>query len=124
MKGAGLIFLLPFLALIGCKADALLQEANDVQFVTELPDNNPSCMPLGEITGTQKAWLGWFSENSELLKGAQNDLKNKAHKVGANVVYLQDEQNINWQHQTGSVSVTILGGAYFCNTAGSRTERR
>ena len=80
------------------------------------------CEFLGDITGNQGDFFrGAFTSNENLETGARNDLKNKAHVLGGNVVYLltsragqtgsYDADSGGGSHQT---NVTLSGNVYRC----------
>lgn len=39
------------------------------------------------VTGTQSNWLSGVNNESSSLRGAANDLRNKAAEMGGNVIY-------------------------------------
>lgn len=87
------------------------------------------CKYVGQVVGNQgNFFTGGFTSNRNLEEGAMNDLKNRAHKLGANYIQLV----VNRAGVTGSVSgssynnsgfvsggseqtnVTNVGNAYIC----------
>ncbi len=71
----------------GCAAIQLTPGAEMVRIVIEEPDKD--CKFLGEVTGSQGNMItGSWTSNATLETGARNDLKNKAWKMGGNVVLL------------------------------------
>ena len=67
-----------------------------------------TCRHLGEIVGSDGHWYSYlFISNTSLTHGAFNDLHNKAHALGANIVYVDDDIGF-------SSSVTFYGQAYDC----------
>lgn len=90
------------------------------------PDNNPvrlffyneikiansnvaNCKYLGMLVSSQGHWYNYlFISNTELTSGAINDMRNKANKIGADAVYINN--NIDFV-----TSVTWVGQAYNCN---------
>jgi hypothetical protein len=90
------------------------------------PDNNPvrlffyneiniaesnvtDCRYLGMLVNSQGHWYDYlFISNAELTNGAINDMRNKASKIGADAVYINN--NIDF-----ATSVTWVGQAYNCN---------
>ena len=75
-----------------------------------------NCKYLGEIVGSQGNWFtGDFTSNKDLVIGARNELRNEAHKLGANIVYIQDMKNTNKFHSLGTTNTTAIGKAYKCN---------
>lgn len=66
------------------------------------------CTHIGEVIGSEGHWYTYlFISNTNLAQGAINDLKNRAHDMGANTVIVF--QNISFV-----TSVTLLGQAYTC----------
>ena len=71
-------------------------------------DKDVSCKYLGTLVSSEGHWYTFlFTSNVDLTQGAINDMYNKASKLGANVVYIND--NIDF-----GTSVTLLGQAYIC----------
>jgi hypothetical protein len=102
----------------GCAAVDLESGSKEVRIVTNEPQG---CQYLGEITGSQgNFFTGAFTSNANLETGARNDLKNQAHKMGANTTQLLT----NRAGQTGTMgegsggmqqtNVTYTGVAYKC----------
>jgi uncharacterized protein YbjQ (UPF0145 family) len=68
-----------------------------------------SCTRLGEVIGSEGHWYTYlFISNTNLTQGALNDIKNRAHSMGANTVVIF--KNIDF-----ATSVTLLGQAYTCS---------
>ena len=42
---------------------------------------------LGEVTGVQSNWMTGVGNESSSIRGAANDLRNKAAAMGGNVIY-------------------------------------
>lgn len=89
--------------------------------LTHVEPSTEKCQFLGDITGNQgDALTGLFTENKDLETGARHDLKNKAHAMGGNVVYLLTQR----AGQSGGLSsgggyteqtnVTLSGNVYRC----------
>jgi hypothetical protein len=108
-------------ALAGCAAVDLESGAQQVRIVTNEPQG---CEYLGEVTGSQGDFFtGAFTSNANLETGARNDMKNRAHRLGANTVQMLT----NRAGQTGSIgqgsgsmeqtNVTYTGVAYKCPLA-------
>jgi hypothetical protein len=72
------------------------------------------CKYLGQLVGNQgNFFTGKFTSNPNLEKGAMNDLRNKANKLGANYVHLivnRAGRNENFV----LTNVTNVGNAYLC----------
>ena len=67
------------------------------------------CKYLGTLVSSQGHWYDYLLiSNTDLTHGAINDMYNKANKIGANAVYINN--NIDF-----ATSVTLLGQAYACD---------
>jgi len=75
-----------------------------------IKNKNYDCKYLGTLVSSDGHWYNYlFISNTDLSQGALNDMYNKANKINANVVYIED--NIDF-----ATSVTLLGQAYNCVT--------
>ena len=102
----------------GCAAIPLTKGAEEVRITNQEPE---ACKYLGEVVGSQGNWfVGPITSNANLEMGARNDLKNKAQKLGANVVQLltyRAGQTASFSKKGGSMrqtNVTYMGAAYYC----------
>jgi hypothetical protein len=108
----GLIFSIA--ALFGCAAKPTIQDAHLVEVTNEAP-NKAKCTYLGEVIGSQGNWFtGDYTSNENLVIGARNELRNKTHSVGGNVVHIQDMKNTNAYGSLGTTNTTAVGKAYRC----------
>ena len=102
------------IAFAGCAANAVNPDAQGVELVNEAPDP-AKCKFLGEVVGSQGNWFtGDYTSNKNLVIGARNELRNEAHALGANVVYVQDMKNTNAWGSLGTTNTTAVGKAYHC----------
>jgi len=100
--------------LSGCSAIQVMPEAAGIEIVNE-PPNKKMCKFLGEIAGSQGNWFtGDFTSNENLVIGARNELRNKAYKLGGNVVYIQDMKNTSAWGSLGTTNTTAIGKVYKC----------
>jgi uncharacterized protein YbjQ (UPF0145 family) len=117
--------MLACLALIvtsGCAATSLNPGAAKVMVTkTAAP---PGCTYLGSVVGEQGGALtGKYTSNAHLAEGAFNDMKNKAHALGANYVVLEDTQagsTVSGDKNGvsgGQTDVTHIGNAFKCPEA-------
>lgn len=113
-----MVFLAAFM-LTACSANSLQHGAEGVRITHNEPD--ASCTYLGDVTGSQgNFFTGGWTSNSNLETGARNNLKNKAWKMGGNVVVLLTQragQTGSVYHGTGSsqqTNVTLSGTVYRC----------
>lgn len=101
--------------LIGCSAHSVKPGAETVEIMVGQADRN-LCEFKGEIVGSQGNWFtGDFTSNENLVIGARNELRNKAHALGANIVYIQDMKNTNAWGSLGTTNTTAVGKAYKCD---------
>ncbi len=98
-----------------CSAIHTLPGAENIEIVNELPDKN-KCKFLGEVVGSQGNWVtGDYTSNKNLVIGARNELRNETHKLGGNIVYIQDMKNTNAWGSAGTTNTTAIGKAYTCS---------
>jgi hypothetical protein len=121
---AGCLFLS---SVAGCTATALHPGAGRV-LVTRQPVPQ-GCEYLGTVIGEQGgSATGGLTSNKNLAQGAMNDMKNKAHAMGANYVVLEDTRagnTISGSHGSisgGQTDVTNIGNAYRCESAPTTTS--
>lgn len=99
----------------GCTSIQVLPQARSIELVNILP-NKDKCKLLGEVVGSQGNWVtGDWTSNKNLVVGARNELRNEAHKLGANVVHIQEMDNTNAWGSKGTTNTTIIGKAYKCS---------
>ncbi|RBW63617.1 DUF4156 domain-containing protein [Vibrionales bacterium C3R12] len=105
---------LPIILISGCAANPTHKGAEKIELTTERP-NRSKCEYLGEIIGSQGNWVtGDFTSNEDLIVGARNELKNKAFKLGANIVYVEGMANTNGWGSLGTTNSTAIGKAFKC----------
>ncbi|MBX2849119.1 MAG: DUF4156 domain-containing protein [Acidiferrobacterales bacterium] len=110
--------LLLLLALTACAATKLQPAAAMVR-LTHTEPNSHDCQFLGDITGAQD---NIFASSENLETGARHDLKNKAHAMGGNVVYLLTQRAghsgiiIDGTGSQDQASVVLSGNVYKCTT--------
>lgn len=74
------------LLLAGCSSsNQLTAGGQQVQFADTQPGSE--CQLLGEISGSQSNWLSGYGGEGSSMRGAANDLRNKAAAMGGNVIY-------------------------------------
>ncbi|MBS0969254.1 DUF4156 domain-containing protein [Chimaeribacter arupi] len=74
------------LLLAGCNSTHQLSSTGQqVKFTDAQPGNE--CQLVGEVTGTQSNWFSGTSGDGSSMRGAANDLRNKAAAMGGNVIY-------------------------------------
>ncbi len=96
----------------GCAAIPLTAGAEKVEIAQETPKN---CKKLGDVVGTQGSWFtGDYTSNKNLMTGARNDLRNQTHKMGGNVVVIENTNNSTSVLNVGTNNTTVVGQAYLC----------
>ncbi len=90
--------------LVGCSSVVLEPGAHAI---IASPNKAPKvCKYLGQVVGNQGNFLtGGFTSNRNLEAGAMNDLRNQAHKLGANYIQIITSR----AGVTGSMSGGTLG---------------
>lgn len=111
------ILIFAFLAVMmtGCAATQLKKGADQVRIDNIDPVNR--CEFIGEITGSQGNVIsGRYTSVVALETGALNELRNKAHDMGGNVVFLITKQAgySGRGYLTRQTSVTATGSVYRC----------
>ncbi|TQV88829.1 DUF4156 domain-containing protein [Aliikangiella coralliicola] len=109
------------LSLSACQAIKLSPGAEKIRLTHKEPGKE--CQFLGDITGNQGDFFtGGFTSNEQLETGARNDLKNKAHTMGGNVIYILTQRagqtsSYDSEHGGGSsqTNVTLTGNVYRCS---------
>jgi hypothetical protein len=114
MKNSCILFVVVIL-LVGCSATPVSNEARGVELVNDKPDTS-KCEFLGEVLGSQGNWFtGDLTPNKNLISGARNNLRNEAHKLGGNLVHVQDVTSEGGWGSIGLDNSTIIGKAYKCD---------
>jgi hypothetical protein len=115
MKILTLILPISLIFLIGCAANQASYGAKKIEITNESVDRS-RCDFLGEIVGSQGNWFtGDITSNSNLVVGARNDLRNKAYKIGGNLIQVQDMKNTNAWGSLGTTNTTAIGKVFNCN---------
>jgi len=74
------------LLLAGCSTtNELTAGGQSVKFTDKQPGNE--CHVVGTVVGTQSNWLTGQGGEGSSMRGAANDLRNKAAAMGGNVIY-------------------------------------
>lgn len=75
------------LLVAGCSSSThdLTTACQSVRFTDTQPGSE--CRLLGELTGTQSNWFSGQNGENSAMRGAANDLRNRAAAMGGNVIY-------------------------------------
>ncbi|MFE8045478.1 DUF4156 domain-containing protein [Brenneria goodwinii] len=72
--------------LAGCStANQLSSAGQAVTFTDTKPGNE--CQLIGQVSGSQQNWLSGNNNDGSSMRGAANDLRNKAAAMGGNTIY-------------------------------------
>jgi hypothetical protein len=109
------LIILTTILISSCSSISVLNnEAQNIEIVNEVP-NKSNCKYLGEIVGSQgNFFTGDFTSNENLVIGARNELRNKAYKLGGNLIHMQDMKNTNAYGSLGTTNTTAVGKTYYC----------
>jgi hypothetical protein len=103
-----MLALLALLPVAGCSVVKLKDEARQVRLVFTEP-LVAKCSFRGDVVGSEGRWFNsWLISNDTLSYAALNDLRNHAHELGGDTVFVPGVPNLF------RTSVTIIGQAYRC----------
>lgn len=102
------------LLLAGCSSSNQLTAAGQsVRFVEDKPGNE--CQLVGTATGEQSNWLsGQQGDEGGSMRGAANDLRNKAAQMGGNVIYGVSSPTQNLLSSFVPTASKMVGQVYKC----------
>jgi hypothetical protein len=109
-------------ALLGLSAVVLLAGCSTSHELTaagqqiKFTDTKPAaeCQLLGEVTGTQSNWLSGNGGEGSSMRGAANDLRNKAAEMGGNVIYGANSPTQNLLSSFAPLDSKMVGQVYKC----------
>jgi len=109
-------------ALLGLSAAMLLAGCSSTHELTaagqqiKFTDSKPAaeCQLLGEVTGTQSNWLSGNGGEGSSMRGAANDLRNKAAAMGGNVIYGANSPSQNLLSSFAPLDSKMVGQVYKC----------
>lgn len=115
MKLKNIFLVVAALSLTSCIAARVKKDAKLVRITKTEPQ---TCKYKGESIGSQgNSITGKYTMVSSMQKGAMNRLKNKAHKLGGDTVFILDTKQIEGVTKKGKKiirTITITGGVYDC----------
>jgi len=104
-----ILYLLVFSFLVGCSATHQPDPAAANIPIYSNFSQHDQCQYLGEVIGTEGQFYNYlFISNYNLTKGARDDLRNKAHQLGGNVI---ETEITPFQYITSTV---FVGNVYHC----------
>lgn len=102
--------LFSILLLLGACANLPLEKEAAAVRIYFSPFEKTGCEYKGEVVGSDGNMLTfWFISNTDLVQGALNDLRNDAHHLGGDTVFILREQ------LSFTTSTTFLGSVYRCS---------
>ncbi|MFG1173201.1 DUF4156 domain-containing protein [Erwiniaceae bacterium CAU 1747] len=101
------------LLLAGCSHSNTLSSAGErVTFTDQQPAS--SCQLLGNVTGSQSNWFSGSGGEGSSLRGAANDLRNRAAAMGGNVIYGATSPTQNIWSSFAPLDSKMTGQVYKC----------
>ncbi|RLM20186.1 hypothetical protein BIY29_15650 [Brenneria alni] len=99
--------------LAGCNTSNQLSTAGQsVTFTDTQPGNQ--CQLLGEVSGTQSNWLSGNQSDGSSMRGAANDLRNKAAAMGGNTIYGATSPSETFWSSFAPLDSKMVGNVYKC----------
>jgi len=99
--------------LAGCSTTNQLDSAGQqVKFTDDQPSKE--CQLLGNVTGEQSNWLSGTGGDGSAMRGAANDLRNKAAAMGGNTIYGANSPSQNILSSFAPLSSKMIGQVYKC----------
>ncbi|ALX97156.1 DUF4156 domain-containing protein [Serratia fonticola] len=113
MRIKALLGLSAALLLAGCSStNELTAAGQQVKFTDAKPA--AECQLVGEVTGTQSNWLSGSGGEGSSMRGAANDLRNKAAAMGGNVIYGATSPSQNLLSSFAPLDSKMIGQVYKC----------
>ena len=99
--------------LTGCSSSHQLSAGGErVTFTDQQPASG--CQLLGNLTGSQSNWLSGAGGETSALRGAANDLRNRAAEMGGNVIYGATSPTQNLLSAFAPLDSKMTGQVYKC----------
>lgn len=113
MRIKALLGLLAVVLLVGCSTSHELTAAGQQ---IEFTDTKPAaeCQLLGKVTGIQSNWLSGNGSEGSSMRGAANDLRNKAAAMNGNVIYGVSSPSQNLLSSFAPLDTKMVGQVYKC----------
>ena len=101
------------LLLAGCSSTNQLSSAGEqVKFSDTKP--GAECQLVGQVAGTQSNWFSGGGGESSSMRGAANDLRNKAAAMGGNVIYGATSPSETFLSSFAPLDSKMIGEVYKC----------
>ncbi|MFC0227608.1 DUF4156 domain-containing protein [Serratia aquatilis] len=113
MRIKALLGLTAALLLVGCSStNELTAAGQQVKFTDTKPA--AECQLVGEVTGSQSNWFSGSGGEGSSMRGAANDLRNKAAAMGGNVIYGASSPSQNLLSSFAPLDSKMIGQVYKC----------
>lgn len=112
IKVLGLSFAAVMLAGCSSSSNSLSAAGQQVSFVDQQPSSQ--CQLLGNVTGSQSNWFSGAGGEGSSLRGAANDLRNRAAEMGGNVIYGATSPTQNIWSSFAPLDSKMSGQVYKC----------
>jgi len=104
-----------YLLMLSACATSLEEGAEDILMVNIRPSEK-LCEFLGQISVSEGGMVsGDFMRDSKIKEGANNQLKNRALKMGGNTVFIESRFNDLKHLSSQKLNETLIGYVYLCN---------
>ncbi|QTF06932.1 DUF4156 domain-containing protein [Brenneria izadpanahii] len=99
--------------LAGCTtANQLSPAGQAVTFADTKPGNE--CQLIGQVSGSQKNWFSGNNNDGSSMRGAANDLRNKAAAMGGNTIYGATSPSATLLSNFVPLDSKMVGTVYKC----------
>ena len=112
IKLLGISFAAVMLAGCSSSSNGLSAAGQQVSFVDQQPSGQ--CQLLGNVTGSQSNWFTGAGGEGSSLRGAANDLRNRAAEMGGNVIYGATSPTQNIWSSFAPLDSKMSGQVYKC----------
>lgn len=97
----------------GCSTTNQLSPAGQAVTLTETPPSS-ECRLLGQVSGAQRNWLSGNNTDASSMRGATNDLRNKAAAMGGNTLYNVGSPSETIWSSFAPLDSKVVGSVYKC----------
>nr|WP_113868442.1 DUF4156 domain-containing protein [Brenneria salicis]NMN90380.1 uncharacterized protein DUF4156 [Brenneria salicis ATCC 15712 = DSM 30166]RBP59632.1 uncharacterized protein DUF4156 [Brenneria salicis ATCC 15712 = DSM 30166]RLM29783.1 hypothetical protein BHG07_14315 [Brenneria salicis ATCC 15712 = DSM 30166] len=99
--------------LAGCSATHQLSTAAQAVTFTDTKPGN-ECQLLGQVSGSQSNWFSGNESDGSSMRGAANDLRNKAAAMGGNTLYSVTSPSQTFWSSFAPLDSKMVGDVYKC----------
>ncbi|PWC15558.1 DUF4156 domain-containing protein [Brenneria roseae subsp. americana] len=99
--------------LAGCNTTNQLSAAGQAVTFTDTKPGD-ECQLLGQVSGSQSNWLSGHGSDGSSMRGAANDLRNKAAAMGGNTIYGTTSPSETFWSSFAPLDSKMVGSVYKC----------